>query len=89
MGFGAFGVEDVMGKVAAQAFALRSILREGRGEGPFGEPLPDIVHGHVRGVEHSGLVEAVVAQFVHQDFVGREVTDALAKPLLQGIYQQE
>ena len=40
-------------------------------------------------MEHIGLVEAVVTQFVHQDFVGGEVEHAFGKPLLQGIYQQE
>lgn len=38
-----------------------------------GKPLEDILHGLTAGMEHVLGVEAVVAQFVHHELVGRKV----------------
>ena len=43
------------------------------GEVRLGEHLADVGDGRGRGVRHVGVVEAVVAQVVHENFVGGEV----------------
>ena len=48
-------------------------LMQSVAEEVLGQLLVDIVDGLLRGMEHVGLEEAVVAQFVEDDLVGREV----------------
>lgn len=42
-------------------------------DGEFSEAFPDVVDGLVGGVDHVFLIETIVAEFVEEDFVGREV----------------
>ena len=51
---------------------LEKLLGAG-GEVVVHQLLPDVLDGLGCGVEHVLAVEAVVAQLVHHDFVGREV----------------
>lgn len=43
------------------------------GEGPVAEPFPNIVYSRLGRVKHVGAEEAVVTQFVEDDFVGGKV----------------
>ena len=47
----------------------------GRDEG-VAQPLPDILHRLIGGVQHICLIEAIVAQFIVDELIGREITRA-------------
>ena len=53
------------------------------------EALPDVIDGLFGRVEHIFCIEAVVAQFVELDFVGREVAYLLRAFLLHGFHSQQ
>ena len=42
-------------------------------DGEIDEAFPNVTHGLLGGMHHVFLVETVVAQFVHKDFVGGEI----------------
>ena len=69
----AFGIEGAMIKGGLQGGPLAQEFFGARREIMRYQLLPDVLDGLGCGVEHVLAVEAVVAQFVHHDFVGREV----------------
>lgn len=65
--------EGAVGQSGVYLVPLRGYLAALGGEVRLGEHLADVGDGRGRGVRHVGVVEAVVAQVVHEDFVGGEV----------------
>ena len=66
----------VEGAVAQGGFYWLPFLQEGVrgvGEESVGEALVDVLHSLVRGMEHVLTIEAIVAQFVVNDFVSGEI----------------
>ena len=51
---------------------LHPLLRAGREIG-LDKPLPEVIDGLLRGMEHVGRIEAVVAEFVVQQLIGGKI----------------
>ena len=51
---------------------LHPLLRTG-GEIGLDKPLPEVIDGLLRGMEHVGRIEAVVAEFVVQQLIGGKI----------------
>ena len=74
--FVTFGVQRAVISGAHQASALgRKTTQRGR-ETPVGKAFGDELDGGVGRVEQIARIEAVIAQFVEHDFVGREINRA-------------
>ena len=85
----AVGMEGLVAESRLDGLPVLDELAGPRTEVLLVETLPDVVDGLLRGVQHVGLVEAVVAQLVEHNLVGREISDAgLAAAQLVGSQQQ-
>ena len=75
----------ILWRVRMEGFVCQGLLeRVPVGKKVFGgwrevavdQALPDVVHSLYRGVQHVGVIEAVVAEFVEDEFVGRKIMKA-------------
>ena len=74
--YAALGIEGAVAKSLLYGPPLLDEAAGSRAEVCLVESFPDVVYGLLRGVEHIGGVEAVVAQLVEHYLVGREVCAA-------------
>ena len=68
-----FGIERPMGQSAPYLLPFFQEGEGGGGEVGIAETFPDVLDGECRRVHHVVSIEAIVPQFVHHDFIRREV----------------
>ena len=78
--FGGVGIERAVGKCLADGSPLANVLTCLVGEETILEAAVDVVDGLWGGMQHVGCIEAVVAQLVEQDLVGREIEQRIPSP---------
>ena len=86
-GGGAFVLDPVVGHFQ-ELFDLRNVCLGGAVAVGFDHAFKDVFFRSFRQMNHVVIIEAVIAQFVHHDFVAREVIDACGN-LLQGLFYAE
>ena len=76
------GIERTMVKGSLQRCPFVQELFGARREVMLYQLLPDVLDGLRRGMQHVVSIEAIVAQLVHQDFVGGEIEERGYLPLI-------
>ena len=72
---GRFGVKRLVGECLTDGTPLVEEVFGGFGEVGFDKALPQEVYRLGGGMQHIGSIKAVVAEFVHQDFIGGEISN--------------